>query len=95
MSVLVADIQAATARHFGLSLADMLSKTRDIHRTRPRQVAMYVARRLTTRSTSDIARRFGRDHTTVIYACQRIEALRERDRPIADAVTGIMAGLAG
>jgi chromosomal replication initiator protein len=47
---------------------------------RPRQVAMYLARKLTTRSLPEIGRRFGgRDHTTVLHACRRIEELREKD----------------
>jgi chromosomal replication initiator protein len=47
---------------------------------RPRQVAMYLSRKLTTRSLPEIGRRFGgRDHTTVLHACRRIEALIGED----------------
>lgn len=73
-------IQRATAKQFGISMEDMLSKRRARAIARPRQVAMYLAKMLTTRSLPDIGRRFGgRDHTTVIHAVKRIEQLRTED----------------
>ena len=54
---------------------------------RPRQVAMYLAKTLTSRSLPDIGRRFGgRDHTTVIHAVRKIEELRQTDSQIAEDV---------
>src|SRR3546814_1796174 len=54
---------------------------------RPRQIAMYLAKRLTTRSLPEIGRKFGgRDHSTVIHAVRRIEELRDSDRDVDGAV---------
>jgi chromosomal replication initiator protein len=73
-------IQRATAKQFGISMEEMLSKRRARAIARPRQVAMYLAKMLTTRSLPDIGRRFGgRDHTTVIHAVKRIDQLRADD----------------
>lgn len=92
---LIADIQIATARYFQIPIVSMFSARRDRQIARPRQIAMYIAKHLTRRSMPDIGRRFGdRDHTTVIHAVKRIEALRATDHEIDDAVTGIMARLA-
>jgi chromosomal replication initiator protein len=61
-------------------LAILRAKAAEMERKRPRQVAMYLARELTSRSLPDIGRRFGgRDHTTVLHACRRIEALCKTD----------------
>jgi chromosomal replication initiator protein len=60
--------------------ADLLSERRNRAIARPRQAAMWLAKQLTTRSLPDIGRRFGgRDHTTVLHAVRRIEALRVED----------------
>jgi chromosomal replication initiator protein len=82
--VTVDDIQKATAEHFGLKQADLLSERRTRSVARPRQAAMWLAKLLTTRSLPDIGRRFGgRDHTTVLHAVRRIEALRATDSQLA------------
>lgn len=92
--VLVADIQAATARLFGVPVSEMTSDKLAREFARPRQVAMYVARRMTSQSWSNIGRRFGnRNHATVTHAVKRIEELRVADQGIDDAVTRIMAEL--
>ena len=52
----------------------------------PRQMAMYLMRRMTTLSLSEIGRFFDRDHTTVIHACEKIERLRVVDRTMRDTV---------
>ena len=63
---------------------------------RPRQIAMYLAKRLTTRSLPEIGRKFGgRDHSTVIHAVRRIEELRDSDRDIDGAVRVLMRQLEG
>jgi len=73
-------IQRAVCKHFGLTMEELLSKRRARAIARPRQVAMFLSKTLTTRSLPDIGRRFGgRDHTTVIHAVKRIEALRKED----------------
>ena len=78
--ITIDEIQKATAEHFGLKQADLLSERRNRAIARPRQAAMWLAKQLTTRSLPDIGRRFGgRDHTTVIHAVRRIEALKVED----------------
>lgn len=73
-------IQRAVCEEFGLTLNDMVSKRRARAIARPRQVAMYLSKKLTKRSLPDIGRRFGgRDHTTVMHAVKRIETLRADD----------------
>jgi chromosomal replication initiator protein len=78
--VTVDDIQKATAEHFGLKQADLISERRNRAIARPRQAAMWLAKQMTTRSLPDIGRRFGgRDHTTVLHAVRRIEELKAAD----------------
>jgi chromosomal replication initiator protein len=76
----IEDIQRKTAEFYKLDVRDFHSPQRARRVARPRQVAMYLARKLTTRSLPEIGRRFGgRDHTTVLHACRRIEALCNED----------------
>ena len=76
----VEDIQKKAAEFYKLDIRDFHSAGRARRIARPRQVAMYLARQLTMRSLPEIGRRFGgRDHTTVLHACRRIEALCKDD----------------
>ncbi len=76
----IEDIQRKTAEFYKLDVRDFHSPQRARRVARPRQVAMYLSRKLTTRSLPEIGRRFGgRDHTTVLHACRRIEALCAED----------------
>ena len=76
----IEDIQKKTAEFYKLEVKDFHSPQRARRVARPRQVAMYLSRKLTTRSLPEIGRRFGgRDHTTVLHACRRIEALIVED----------------
>lgn len=78
-------IQRATADEFTITLDDMTSARRSRNIARPRQVAMYLCKKLTKRSLPDIGRRFGgRDHTTVMHAVKRIDSLRADD-PVFNA----------
>lgn len=78
--VTIEEIQRKTAEYYKLDLRELHSARRARRVARPRQVAMYLARELTSRSLPDIGRRFGgRDHTTVLHACRRIEALCKTD----------------
>jgi chromosomal replication initiator protein len=71
------EIQRKVADYYALKMADLLSARRAREVARPRQVAMYLAKKLTPRSLPEIGRRFGgRDHTTVMHAVKRIEELR-------------------
>ncbi|WP_371811003.1 chromosomal replication initiator protein DnaA [Caulobacter sp. S45] len=82
--ITVDDIQKTVADHYGLKQSDLLCERRTRAVARPRHVAMYLAKQLTTRSYPDIGRRFGgRDHTTVLHAVKRIEALKAEDPMLA------------
>ena len=82
--ITVDEIQKAVAEHYGLKQADLLNERRTRAVARPRHVAMYLAKQLTTRSYPDIGRRFGgRDHTTVLHAVRRIEALKAEEPGLA------------
>lgn len=94
--VTVDQIQKAVAEHYGLQPGDMTSERRARAVARPRQVAMWIAKQITTRSLPDIGRRFGgRDHTTVIHAVRRIEALKDQDPAIARDVEVLLRKLRG
>ena len=84
------------AAHFNIRVADMHSARRSRAVARPRQVAMYLSKQLTTRSLPEIGRKFGgRDHTTVLYAIRKIEALRQQDAAIAEDVELLRRSLEG
>jgi len=73
-------IQQAVSRYYKIKTADLTGKRRLQSITRPRQLAMYIAKSLTSRSLPEIGRAFGgRDHTTVLHACQKISNLLETD----------------
>lgn len=81
------DIQIAVARHFKVSKPDLLSARRSRSVVRPRQIAMYLSKILTSRSLPEIGRRFGnRDHTTVLHAVRKIEQLMGEDSGFAQEV---------
>ena len=83
--VKIEDIQRVVARQYNVSRADLLSSRRTANVVRPRQVAMYLAKTLTLRSLPEIGRRFGgRDHTTVLHAVRKIEALSATDNALRE-----------
>jgi chromosomal replication initiator protein len=83
--VTVEEIQRKVSEHYNIRLSDMIGPKRVRTYARPRQVAMYLAKQLTSRSLPEIGRRFGgRDHTTVMHGVKRIEELRNKDSQIAD-----------
>lgn len=85
--VTIEEIQKKVAEHYNVKLADMHSPRRARAVARPRQVAMYLAKQLTTRSLPEIGRKFGgRDHTTVIHAVRKIEELRGGDATLSEDV---------
>ncbi len=68
-------------------MSDMISSRRSRNISRPRQLAMFLAKNLTSKSLPEIGRRFGgRDHTTVIHAVKKIEELKNKDLQIAEEV---------
>lgn len=92
--VTIDEIQKAVSSHFDVKQLDLVSQRRAVAIARPRQIAMYIAKRLTTRSLPEIGRKFGnRDHSTVIHAVRRIEELRGTDSEIDGAVRSLMRQL--
>lgn len=92
--VTIETVQKAVAEFYGIRLPDMKSERRGRAIARPRQVAMYLCKQLTTKSYPEIGRHFGgRDHTTVMYAIKRIEELRETDSVQDDEIELLTARL--
>ena len=78
--ITVDKIQNVVSNYFNIGLSEMLSQRRSRPLARPRQVAMYLAKKMTSRSLPEIGRRFAnRDHTTVIHAVKTITRLSEQD----------------
>ena len=76
----IEQIQKKVSEHFNVKMSDMSSARRSRTVVRPRQIAMYLSKSLTSRSLPEIGRRFGnRDHTTVIHAVKKVEELRNID----------------
>jgi chromosomal replication initiator protein len=83
--VSVEEIQRTVAEHYNMRISDMVGPKRHKTIARPRQMAMYLAKKLTARSLPEIGRRFGgRDHTTVMHAVKRVEDLKTTDTQIAE-----------
>lgn len=88
--VTIDEIQRKTAEYYSMRLSDLLSPRRSRNVARPRQIAMYLSKQLTSRSLPEIGRKFGgRDHTTVIHAVRRIEELRESDPGVDNDVENL------
>jgi chromosomal replication initiator protein len=85
--VTVDEIQKKVAEHYSIRLADMHSPRRLRTVARPRQLAMYLSKQLTSLSLPEIGRKFGgRDHTTVMHAVKKIEELRQNDRSLSEDI---------
>jgi chromosomal replication initiator protein len=85
--ITIDEIQRRVAEHYNIRLADLIGPRRVRPVARPRQTAMYLCKKLTTRSLPEIGRRFGgRDHTTVMHAIKRIDELMQTDTQLADDV---------
>lgn len=86
-SVTIEEIQKKVAEFFNIKVGDMHSNRRLRSLARPRQIAMYLAKKLTQKSLPDIGRSFGgRDHATVIHAVRQIEKLIQSDTKFADEI---------
>ena len=78
--ITIDEIQNKVANYFNIKIDDLISSRRIRTFARPRQVAMYLTKKLTTRSLPEIGRKFGgRDHTTVIHAVKKIEELKQNN----------------
>ena len=88
------DVIATTAKEFGLDREELLARTHRQTAVTARQVAMYLARKLTGHSLPEIGRRFGgRDHTTVLHAIKKIEAQLDSDPAVQSSVDRVRAEL--
>ena len=88
------NIQKTVAEYFKIRVADLSSKNRKQTVTRPRQIAMCLARELTSHSFPEIGDAFGgRDHTTVMNACKKINELKEADHKIAEDYSNLLRTL--
>jgi chromosomal replication initiator protein len=85
--VTIEDIQRKVAEHYGIRLSDMHSPRRARPVARPRQIAMYLCKQLTTHSLPEIGRKFGgRDHTTIIHGVRKIEELLATDAALREDI---------
>ena len=82
--VTIENIQKVVAEYYRIKVADLKSKSRARSVTRPRQVAMALAKELTNKSLPEIGRAFERDHTTVLNACREVPKFREKDGSIQE-----------
>ena len=83
------EIQKKVAEHFNISVKEMQSSRRARTVARPRQIAMYLAKQLTSRSLPEIGRKFDRDHTTVMHAVRKVEELILEDSSLAENVDAL------
>jgi chromosomal replication initiator protein len=94
--ITVENIQKTVADYFKIKVADLYSKKRTRQIARPRQVAMWLAKNLTSQSYPAIGEAFGgRDHTTVLHAVRTIETLRNKDNELNHDVHVLLQVLKG
>jgi chromosomal replication initiator protein len=94
--ITIDEIQRKVAEHYSIRLTDMHSARRARNVARPRQVAMYLAKQLTSRSLPEIGRKFGgRDHTTVMHAVRKVEELVVEDASFAQDIDILKRALTG
>ena len=88
--VTVEAIQSASCKYFKINKNEMLSSRRSRYLVRPRQVAIYLTKMLTSKSLPEIGRDFANsDHTTVIHSVKTIEKLKEKDSDISISIDNI------
>jgi chromosomal replication initiator protein len=94
--VTIENIQKTVADYYKVRMADLLSKRRNRSVARPRQVAMALAKELTSHSLPEIGDAFGgRDHTTVLHACKRIKELRGSEQRMSEDYSNLLRTLTG
>ena len=92
--ITIENIQKTVAEYFKIRVSDLLSKKRTRSITRPRQIAMSMAKELTNHSLPEIGDAFGgRDHTTVLHACRKIEELKISEPRIMEDYSNLMRTL--
>ncbi len=83
--VTLENIQKTTAEYYKIRVSDLLSKRRSRSVARPRQIAMALAKELTNHSLPEIGDAFGgRDHTTVLHACRKVEELKQHEQRVEE-----------
>ena len=87
------EIQKKVAEYFNISVKELQSSRRARTVARPRQIAMYLAKQLTSRSLPEIGRKFDRDHTTVMHAVRKVEGLIGEDASLAESVNVLRRAL--
>ena len=87
------EIQKKVAEYFNISVKEMQSSRRARNVARPRQIAMYLAKQLTSRSLPEIGRKFDRDHTTVMHAVRKVEELVIEDASMAESIDSLRRSL--
>ncbi|MDX8397310.1 MAG: chromosomal replication initiator protein DnaA [Mariprofundaceae bacterium] len=93
-SISIEDIQKKVAEYYGIPPKEMRSSKRSRNIAFPRQVAMYISKDLTQFSLPEIGAQFGdRDHTTILYACRKIDAKRQEDKSFDDEVEQLLLAL--
>ncbi len=94
--VTIENIQKTVADYYKVRMGDLLSKRRNRSVARPRQVAMALAKELTSHSLPEIGDAFGgRDHTTVLHACKRIKELRGSEQRVSEDYSNLLRTLTG
>ena len=94
--VTIEEIQKKVSEHFNIKLSEMFSPRPARSVARPRQIAMYLCKQLTSRSLPEIGRKFGnRDHTTVMHAVRKVDELMSIDTSISDDVEMLRRTLEG
>ncbi|MCY3983144.1 MAG: chromosomal replication initiator protein DnaA [Roseovarius sp.] len=92
----IEEIQRLVVDYYNISISNLIGPSRERIYARPRQIAMYLCKQLTSRSMPEIGRRFGgRDHTTVLHGVRRIEALRINDAQVAEDLEILRRSLEG
>ena len=91
----IEDIQKSVAEYYNIKLIDLKSTRRDRRIARPRQIAMYLSKQLTTKSLPEIGLAFDRDHTTIIHAIRTIDDLMVSDADVASDVKHFIKNLKG
>ncbi|MEK6530769.1 MAG: helix-turn-helix domain-containing protein, partial [candidate division NC10 bacterium] len=93
--ITIEQIQRKVSDFFGMKLSDLKAKTRTRAIAFPRQIAMYLARQLTTASLLEIGRAFGgKDHTTVLHAVDKITRLIQEDPKLRKTIDALTQGIA-
>jgi chromosomal replication initiator protein len=92
--VTISNIQKVVVEYYKIRIADLSSARRSRTITRPRQIAMALAKELTTHSLPEIGEAFGgRDHTTVLHACRKVQELRATDNRINEDYNNLLRTL--